>query len=267
MKLAYSTIGCPEWEWDEVLSTASDLGYRGIEIRGVGKETYAPAIAAFSPTQRDHSMESLKRLNLTLTCLTSTCTLGQADGFDAALAEGRAYIDLAAALGVPFVRVLGETTAAPEAAVDDALVAKGLRALAEHAQGTGVTVLLETSGHYADTHRLAALFDGLDTAKLGILWDVHHPFRFAGEAPQETLAHIGKWVKYIHLKDSVLAGGRVQYRMLGDGDLPLREMFDGLRTLGYDGWYTLEWVRRWDMTLEEPGIAFARFAATMQNFA
>lgn len=267
MKLAYSTIGCPEWEWDEVLSAASDLGYQGIEIRGVGRETYAPAIAAFSPARRAHSLESLRRLGLTLTCLTSTCRLGQSDGFEAALDEGRAYVDLAAALGIPFVRVLAETTAAPEVAVDDTLVAKGLRALAGHASGTGVTVLLETSGHYSDTKRLAALFGGLDTGNLGILWDVHHPYRFAVEQPKDTLAHIGKWVKYIHLKDSVMADGRVCYRMLGDGDLPLRDMFAGLRALGYDGWYTLEWVRRWDMTLEEPGIAFARFVATMQEFA
>ena len=38
MKLAFSTIGCPSWSYDEVVSTASDLGYDGFEVRGIGGE-------------------------------------------------------------------------------------------------------------------------------------------------------------------------------------------------------------------------------------
>ena len=38
-----------------------------------------------------------------------------------------------------------------------------------------------------------------------------------------------------------------------------------LRTQGYDGYYSLEWVKRWDTTLEEPGIVFAHFANFMRT--
>jgi L-asparagine transporter-like permease len=37
-------------------------------------------------------------------------------------------------------------------------------------------------------------------------------------------------------------------------------MADSVKTLlaqGYDGYFSLEWVKRWDTTLEEPGIVFA----------
>ena len=44
MKLAFSTIGCPNWSYDEVVSTASDLGYDGFEVRGIGGEIYAPDV-------------------------------------------------------------------------------------------------------------------------------------------------------------------------------------------------------------------------------
>ena len=36
MKLSFSTLGCPEWSWNEILATAKDMGFDGIEIRGVG---------------------------------------------------------------------------------------------------------------------------------------------------------------------------------------------------------------------------------------
>ena len=32
---------------------------------------------------------------------------------------------------------------------------------------------------------------------------------------------------------------------------------------GYRGFYSLEWVKRWDLSLEEPGIAFAHYKQFM----
>ena len=48
MKLSFSTLGCPEWSWNEIIATAKDMGFDGVEIRGVGKELYAPAIKEFT---------------------------------------------------------------------------------------------------------------------------------------------------------------------------------------------------------------------------
>ena len=42
MKLAFSTLGCPNWQWREIFATAKDLGVDGIEIRGIENEMYAP---------------------------------------------------------------------------------------------------------------------------------------------------------------------------------------------------------------------------------
>ena len=32
MKLAFSTLGCPEFGWSDVYSMAKDLGFQGIEV-------------------------------------------------------------------------------------------------------------------------------------------------------------------------------------------------------------------------------------------
>lgn len=44
MKFAFSTLGCPNWSWNEIFATAKDMKIDGIEIRGVGSEMYAPRI-------------------------------------------------------------------------------------------------------------------------------------------------------------------------------------------------------------------------------
>ena len=38
MKISFSTLGCPRWSWREILATACDLGYGGVEVRGVGND-------------------------------------------------------------------------------------------------------------------------------------------------------------------------------------------------------------------------------------
>jgi sugar phosphate isomerase/epimerase len=57
--------------------------------------------------------------------------------------------------------------------------------------------------------------------------------------------------------------GKVRYRLLGEGDIPVARIVRVLKEAGYDGFYSLEWVKRWDLSLEEPGIAFAQYKAFM----
>ena len=35
MKLAFSTLGCPNWSVEQVVEAAVQLGYDGVEVRGL----------------------------------------------------------------------------------------------------------------------------------------------------------------------------------------------------------------------------------------
>lgn len=41
MKLAFSTLGCPDFDWPDIYAMAKDFGFNGIEIRGLGNDIYA----------------------------------------------------------------------------------------------------------------------------------------------------------------------------------------------------------------------------------
>jgi fatty-acyl-CoA synthase len=41
VKISFSTLACPEYSWADIYSMAKDLGYDGIEIRGLGNEISA----------------------------------------------------------------------------------------------------------------------------------------------------------------------------------------------------------------------------------
>ena len=89
MKLAFSTIGCPNWSYDEVVSTASDLGYDGFEVRGIGGEIYAPDVKQFKPENIEKTKEKLKSLGLGITMLTSGASLAVYSEKEKAVAEAK----------------------------------------------------------------------------------------------------------------------------------------------------------------------------------
>lgn len=266
MKIAFSTLGCPDWSWDVILATAKDMGYDGIEIRGVANELYAPKIPAFSATKIEESKAKLDRMGLKLSSLTSACYLFDRDNIDTTLAEGREYIDLAAELGVPFVRVLGDRDPQPGTGIDDEFVAMNLKKLGDYALSQGVTVLIETNGVYADSARMEHLLTLSGTDGIGVLWDVHHPYRYFDETAKYTYGKLGKFIKYLHVKDSVvLPDGRLKYRMMGYGDVPVSQALMLLKEHGYDGYVSLEWVKRWYADLEAPGVVFLQYKSYMNR--
>ena len=100
-------------------------------------------------------------------CLSSGCSLKYADRVEETIAELRDYIDLAARLSTPYVRVLGDEKAAAEGEVDDALVISTLRRLIPYAEEKGVTLLVETNGVYADTARLRDVLTEIHSDSIG----------------------------------------------------------------------------------------------------
>ena len=50
--------------------------------------------------------------------------------------------------------------------------------------------------------------------------------------------------------------GRPQYRMMGEGDSHHPQMLDALVDIGYDGYISLEWVKRWAQELSDAGVVF-----------
>lgn len=262
MKLCFSTVGCPTWSWSEITAAAKDLGYDGIEIRGVGPEIYAPKIKQFLPDHISATAASLKEKNLALACLSSGAALAFAS--DECLVEIEAYAALASRLGAPYVRIMAEPQPNPMAEVDDDLVVSRLKRLAPKAAEKGVTLLLETNGAYCDSKRLKKVLDKAGEG-VGALWDIHHPFRFFGESPENTVENLGAYIRHVHLKDGLMQNSAVKYMPMGHGDLPVERCVAALKSAGYGGFFSFEWVKRWYAHMEEPGVVFMQYVHYMKS--
>ncbi|MBQ1947377.1 MAG: AMP-binding protein [Clostridia bacterium] len=267
MKLAFSTLGCPDFEWTDIYTMAKDLGFSGIELRGLGDEFFSVRSKPFHEEYIDATIQNLRRMHLEIPCLSSGCCLKDVDQQEETFNDLMDYIHLASRLGSSFIRVLADRTAGPEGdVVDDSQILAFLNRLIPYAEEKKVTLLVETNGVYADTARLAALLNQVESDYIGALWDMHHPHRYFGEKPQTTVQNLGAYIKYCHIKDSVMENGEVVYRMMGEGDLPVDEIFLALRSINYEGYVSLEWLKSYMPSLYSAGVVFPHFANFMGRF-
>ena len=266
MKISFSTLACPDFSWSDIYSMAKDLGFHGIEVRGIGDETNALKTKPFSAEKVDKTAEKLRSLKLEIPCLSTGCCLKFADKREENLAEISAHADLAAKLNTPYIRILADLTPAPEGEVDDSFIAEVLKEAAAVAEAKKVTLLVETNGVYSDTKRLRKLLDTVNSPAVAALWDMHHPYRYMGETGAETVENLGDYIRFIHVKDSQIIDGKLVYKLMGEGDMPLHEMLSALQKIGYDGYISLEWVKRWSRDLYAAGIVFPQFARYMKPY-
>ena len=265
MKLAFSTVGCPDWSFGEIFAAAKDFGYDAIEIRGMGKEMYAPKLNVFSEKNIDATKKKLVDAGIFVSMLASNAVIGIPAHANAGKKEALEYIDLAQRLEAPFVRVM--VTPRPEAdEADLGCAAATYLEICEYAKDKNVAPLVETNGAFAESGVLAKFLEQVPSENKGVLWDVNHPFRFFGEGARQTFENIGEYVKYLHVKDSTTdpATKKTSYQMVGHGDLPIAEIVGLMGDSGYDGVLSLEWTKRWLPELLEPGIVFMQYVNHMR---
>jgi len=263
MKIGFSTLCCPNYDWKEIFSMATDLGFDGIEVRYIKEEE---ALSPFSMEKCDDTAVMLKKARIEIPCL-STGGCIKHDNWIETKEEILKYINIASKIGSKYIRILGDIHAAPEDEVDDRIVSSRIKEIIPEVEKYGVTLLVETNGVYADTKRLAELLNDIASDNVAALWDVHHPYRYFGESAETTLTNLGAYIKHVHIKDSVMEEpGKVTYKIIGEGDIPLDDMMLALKSINYEGYITLEWVKRWNAELSDAGVIFPKFVDYMQEY-
>jgi sugar phosphate isomerase/epimerase len=264
--LAFSTLACPDWSWEQAVQKAVEYGYQGLELRGVEGEMDLTKAAPFTSSRLPATKRELKERGLAIPCLDTSCRFDQAAQIDNNVDEGKRHIDLASALDAPYIRVFGDRI--PDIQSREKIieqVIEGLLALARYAEGTGVQILLESHGDFARVSNLLDVLQVVHHPQVGVLWDVHHPFRFFSEPVAETYEKLKDRIRHVHLKNSVPTSDGVRYSLMSQGDVPVVEVLKLLSLGGYDGWIAFEWEKRWHPEIEEPEVALPDFVRVLRT--
>jgi sugar phosphate isomerase/epimerase len=260
LPLAFTTLGCPGWEWKKVLDYAQANGFAAIELRGIMGQMDLPSRPEFAPGQIAESKRQVADHGLKISDLGCSSEMHVDDPTDRAkqLADARRFIDLASTLDVPYVRVFGNQIHGPREEVL-ARVVDGLHQLGEYGGPKGVTVIIESHGEFVDSPTLKEVLTRADSKHVALLWDAHHTYVDGHEQPEHTVAELGPWIRHTHLKDSVQVGKDRKYVLPGTGDVPMERQIMALRRIAYKGYYCFEWEKVWHPDIQEPEVAFPAY--------
>jgi sugar phosphate isomerase/epimerase len=270
MKLAFTTLGCPEWTLRQIVRNAAELGYDGVDFRGLLEDMDVSRRPEFT-TGLNETRRMFADHGVAISCLSISARYAVVDAVEKErhFDETRRNLELAARLGVHLLRVFGG--AVPEGYTVESILptlVENLSLMGDEAEQFDVTLALETHDAWTDSATFARLMAEVNHPRVRVLWDLHHPYRANGEPPEVTYANLGPYVANTHVKDSVASDDPFGYTyvFLGDGDVPIKKMLDLLIQGGYDGYATLEWEKRWHPDLPEPEGAFPQYVQTMREW-
>ncbi len=266
-KLSFSTLGCPDWTLDEIISFATRNKYQGIEFRGLKREMDLYKCPEFADKASiKNTLEKLAANRLAVVNLGSSCTLhfAKPEERKKQLDEGKKFIDLARQLHCPFIRVFPNNfpkDQTREQTMD--LIASGLLELATYAKGSNVKVLMETHGELVHTDDLVQIMQQVNHKQAGLLWDFCNMWSVTREEPSYMYQQLKPYIYHTHIKDARIVNGQPQYVFLGKGEVPIFKAVDLLTRDNFSGYYSFEWEKLWHPELDAPELAIADYPSAM----
>ena len=262
MKLAFSTLGCPNWELDRIAETAQRLGYDGVELRAVGGSLDLLKRPEFTREKIRVARAMFEDRNVEICCVDTSCTFHSPDQsersaqIDVALKHG----ELASELGAPLIRVFPDKIQ-PGATRNETrdYIAESLHQVAERLPGE-VNVALETHGDFAQTESTAEIVTLVDHPKVKLIWDVANSVA-AGDSIDTAGQTVRQFLSHIHLRDARPVSGSEHWLpvLAGTGKVSFAETLAAIEKLNYAGYVSFEWEKHWRPEIEEPGVALPDF--------
>ncbi|MHA8087268.1 sugar phosphate isomerase/epimerase family protein [Aquirufa sp. Wall-65K1] len=267
--LSFSTLGCPAWNFSQVLQHASENNYSGIEIRGIKGDLDLPSNPIFSSSQIASTLRQTADLNLKIVNLGSSANMHFLDSQKrkSNLDEAKKYIELASRLSCPFIRVFPNDLPKdqPEKETVHAII-QALIELGDFAKSSGVKVLLESHGKVIKSDMLLQIMQETNHAHVGLVWDFFNMWSITKEPPAQVYAQLKKYIFHTHIKDAIVSDKEEKYTLLGQGNAPVKEALHALKKGGYSGYYSFEWEKLWHPEIQEPEIALPHFSKNFSKF-
>jgi len=268
MKLAFSTLGCPDWDLETIIAAARKYGYEGIELRALAGSLDLLSREEFTASQLASTSTYIRNEGIKICCVDTSCTFHSPDASERInqVSIALAHAELAARLGAPLIRVFPDKIQ-PGAQRDATRewIAECLHAVAKRLPA-GVDVALETHGDFARAEAAADIVKLANHPKVKIIWDIAN-----SAAAGDTIEHAGRVVQpylaHIHLRDAkpVITSEYWLPVLAGNGRVSFSRALAVIRELNYDAYVSFEWEKYWHPELEAPEVALPDFINAIHN--
>ena len=266
MKLAFSTVACPDWDFETIAARAKEYGYDGVEIRGFLNESILTAANVFL-TEPAKVRRIFENAGVEIACLASSISVNGKRKLDARAADDlRAYIDAAQALGCRIVKLF-DTQVRPGQDRAGAAVAMGqwLLPLGDYAAEHDVTLVIENMLSFRNSKEMWMMLETINHPTVAACWDLFNAV-LVGESPFLSVPTLNSRIQYAQVKDAKLSPLGATLCPLGEGDVPVEIFITRLRGIGYTGYVSFEWEKAWLPNIAGPEEALPAAAKQLKKW-
>jgi sugar phosphate isomerase/epimerase len=271
LKPAFSTVACPDWTLRHVAQEALEHGFEAVELRTFGDDSRRFACdPALSDEAKTRTM-FLERGVEVLSVATGVRfdepvwppVLGMLGSHrERSVREGKRAVDLAVGLECPLVRVFGfEYPNREKRPAALARIAERLRMVCDHADKSGVRIVVENGGSFATAAELADLIRAVNHPLAGACY-CNATAAAVGEDPSAGIGLLGDRLWLARVKD--VKDGRPC--LLGDGEMKCEAFVRTLAATGFNGPLVFEWDRAWVPDLAGPDQVLKHAARTIYTW-
>ena len=264
MKLSFSTKGWHNKSFDEFCDIAVNMNFKGIELHNIYNPIFTEKDGAFYNHAANVTLRKLYEKKLNLPCIDTICNPCDVNKREEAIAEITKCIDIAKNLHIPNVRIRAISDNTVEVVSD--ILSDVIKEILPIAESRGITILVETRGVYCNTAALRDLLERFASDNLAALWDMYSTYFVGNESADTTIKNLGAYVKHVHIKDAVKSNDNIEFVLMGEGELPVDQMMNALRSVNYDEFVSLEWDPKWCEELDDIEIIFSQFVNYMRQF-
>ncbi len=254
MKLSFSIQYWKSLSWPQTVAAALDARLAGIELYDVNGAMFEGKSSPTNPELAAATRRSLTNQGLSLPCVDTVGDFTDQRFVD----ELNECVEVAVNLGAPYVGIHTDES-------NQAACVERMTRLLDAVGDKPVTLLIATTGAYADTARLRDLLNRFADDRMAALWDMHSTC-VAGEDAEATITNLGAYVRHVHIHDFRREGSLFVPELVGEGALPMRELMNALRSVNYDGFISLQWNPDWIDGLNDIEILLTHFSSCMSRF-
>src|SRR5215207_9271989 len=263
--IGFSTLACPGWTIETIITRVAEFGYVGIEWRGGSNGYVQPEMSNAKKAMLQQMSMDTGVIAIAVTAYTGFVS-ERAQERQWNVEELKRYVDLAAELDAPYVRTfLGELLEGTK--LDPSLyekISECLNEAADYASSVGVKIAVEPHDDFVRSSTIVPLLSRVQHPALRVIWDIGNAFA-AGEDIKEGFELLKNRLAYIQVKDGKGRGNEWQLCPLGQGDVPLAQAFGLLLAHGYEGALSVEWEYAWHPELDPPEIALPAALRTVRE--
>ena len=260
MKLSFTIQNWKDTAWDEIFDQAKVLSFGAIDLHSAMNPAFFEKSGPFHKSNATATLRALQDAKLTLANYATDVDLAS-DAVDENVELLRDAVAFANTMRIPYVSAFASSA---EEAKENVLAC--LEKVLPFCEEKGVTLLVETAGLFAVTAMLRDVMESFASDSLAALWDIHAT-TFDGEEDTETsIRNLGAYVRHVHIKDSRAENGERRFCLLGEGELPLKDMISALACVNYNGFLSLDWDPQWLPEVPIMDVIFSHYENYMSLF-